>query len=60
VTNQTLYLHAEDPDEVRRATQVIAELVRQGLTFEARTDVVTGVSGLNAVHGIVVTLTGGY
>lgn len=53
-------MHAEAEDEVRRAAQFIAELVRQGLTFSARTDIVQSVGGTTSVHGIVITLTGGY
>jgi hypothetical protein len=59
-TNQEISLHAEDDDEVQRAARFVAELVRQGITFQARTDVTRGVGGISSVRAVVIEFTGGY
>lgn len=55
MSNQTLRLMAHDADARASAMQCLAELVRQGLTFDARHT--TDAAGTEI---ILVELTGGY
>lgn len=54
----TIYLHAQDENDVRLAAQFVAELQRQGLAFEATTGVITGKGGISGVPGLVVEVSG--
>jgi hypothetical protein len=55
-----LQLRAESEEDIRRAVQFVAELVRQGVVFRAVEDVITHPSGLRGEPGVVVTFTGGF
>lgn len=59
-TRQLVYLRGENDSDVRRAAQFVAQLVREGVTFEVKDEIVAHPSGLRGEPGYVVTLTGGY
>jgi hypothetical protein len=54
VMHQCIVLPYEDSEEVKKAAQLIAELVKQGLTFKAVTGMVEN------RFSMTIELTGGY
>lgn len=57
---QSIDLPFTDADSAVRAAQLIAELVRQGVTFKARRDIGPHPSGLSSEPVLTLEFTGGY
>lgn len=55
-----VFLRGENEDDIRRAATFVAQLVREGVTFEVKDDITSHPSGLRSEPGYIVRLTGGF
>jgi predicted RNase H-related nuclease YkuK (DUF458 family) len=60
LTSQRITLRLDEPEQAAAAAQFVAELVRQGVTFEAHEDIGRHPSGLSSAPVLEVNFTGGF
>jgi hypothetical protein len=57
---QEVYLRLTEKEHATVAAAFVAQLIREGVVFDAREDIITSPSGITGEPGLIVTFSGGY